>query len=453
MVIRHPSPDAESPADSSSDPRRQALDTALDTVLDPTLDTVLDTVRDAAGDGRFVSASFSGARRGATPPVVRVTVRPVELNAGLRLQFSEFDGRTTTVTNLPLDAGLVRFAHLLEVGFGTVYVKTLTGDLQLTHSRKGTPRVVRHRPTADVVDTSHDREKRRLVDPGAPFLRVVGITDAAGRIKPTARAKYRQVERFVEILDHTLAGTDELPAGSELHAVDLGCGAGVLTLATYHHLTHGRGLDVTMTGVDTKQDLMLRLGQAAASLGWTGLSFRAGTIGEVALGRSPDLVVALHACDTATDDALARAIEWQATWVLAAPCCQHDLQAQLDRASAPEVFDPLLRHGIVRERLGDLLTDALRAEILRAHGYRTDVIEFVSTEHTAKNLMIRAVRASRPETASPETAAHAAASQAAAAGSAERLAALWHVEPALARRVGYGPSPRPADPPVSSPPR
>jgi hypothetical protein len=388
---------------------------------------------DAVGDAeRFVSAAFTGARRGANPPVDRVTVRPVDLAAGRHLQFSAFDGTNTTVSNLEPGAGVARFEELLDAGFGTVYVRALDGDLQLTHSRKGTPRLVRHRPTAEAIDTTHDRSKRRLLDPGAPFLHAVGITDDHGRIKPTARAKYRQVERFLEILEHTLPGADELAPGDALRAVDLGCGAGVLTLAAFHHLTVVRRLRVVMTGVDTKGELTARLDDIAASLGWEGLEFRTGTIAEFLPDEPPTLVVALHACDTATDDALAQAIGWESGYVLAAPCCQHDLQAQIDRASAPTEYEPLLRHGIVRERLGDLLTDSLRAEILRSHGYRTDVIEFVSTEHTGKNLMIRAVRTGRPDPS--------------AAAAAERLAGAWHVVPALARRVGFGPHELPSQP-------
>ncbi len=387
---------------------------------------VVDAIEDAA---TFVVTRFSGVIQGTVPPAVTVTVRPVELASGRHLQFSSFDGRKTHAENLSGPAARERFAALLTSGFRSVLVRTTVVDLQVVFSRKGVPRVLRHAPAITEVDTSHDRAKTRLLDPSAPFLRSVGIVDLQGRIKPTARAKYTQVERFLEILGHTL---DQVPGGaptpgSPLRAVDLGCGAGVLTLATYHYLTVVRGLRVTMTGVDTKADLMERLNGDARELGWapaadgTGLGFVTATIADAMVDPSPDLVLALHACDTATDDALARAVGWEATWILAAPCCQHDLQAQLDRSAAPGALAPLLRHGIVRERLGDLLTDTLRAELLRAEGYRTDVIEFVSTEHTAKNLMIRAVRTGRPD--------------AEAAASAAALAAEWSVTPALARRL------------------
>ncbi len=371
---------------------------------------------------RFVSATWSGALRGATPPAQRVTLRPVDLKVGRRFQLSVFDGRTTHVTNLESAEVARRVHELFESGFASTFVRTLDADLQLSHSRGGAPRLTLHRPSESTIVTTHDRPKPRLIDENAPFLHAIGITDQHSRIKPTARAKHRQVERFVEILSHTLDDTDD---GATIRAVDLGCGAGVLTLATYHYLTEVRGHSVTMTGIDTKTDLIDRLNATVAGLGWDGLRFEAGTIVDHRPAEPPDLVLALHACDTATDDALARAVEWRSRYVLAAPCCQHDLQAQIDNATAPAEYGPMLRHGIVRERLGDLLTDSLRAELLRAHGYRTDVIEFVSTEHTAKNVMIRAVRTDRP---APD-----------AASAAERLAATWGVTPALADRIGYRP--------------
>ncbi|CAN5381837.1 SAM-dependent methyltransferase [soil metagenome] len=377
-----------------------------------------------ADQERFVSASFTGARRHTTPAAEKVTLRPVDLRAGRQLQISRFDGRSTDVTNVALDEAAATVSALLEEGFATAYVKTLDGDLQLQHSRKGVPRIVRHRPTASAVDTSHDRSKPRLIEPGAPFLRAVGITTERGEVKPTAAGKYRQVERFVEILTHTWP--DEAGGHGAVRAVDLGCGAGVLTLATHHHLSRVAP-GSTMTGVDTKAELMAALNTAVDDLGWSGVEFRTGQITDFESPETPDLVLALHACDTATDDALARAGTWGARVVLAAPCGQHDLQSQLDRQNVPDGFDPMMRHGIVRERLGDLLTDTLRAEILRAHGYRTDVIEFVSTEHTAKNLMIRAVRT---HAADPEITR-------AAGDAAEWLAGLWGVEHALARRIGY----------------
>ncbi len=422
--------------------------------------TVEEVLCGAMASTEFVSASLSGLDALHHHPAVthfgegliKITIRPIDLATGRHLQFVSFDGRRTHTVNLTPDQGLERFEALLHTRgdrgqAARIYLRTTIGDLQLTHSRKGVARLIRHGPTVEAISTEHDRSKVRRVAEDASFLKLTGISDAAGRVKPTARAKYRQVEQFLEILDHTINIEPDkdgdtgatLPTGRPLRAVDLGCGAGVLTLATYHDLTERRGLPVEMVGIDTNTDLISRLSTTVSSLNWDRIRFIAARIptkiDEYRVLVDPeiprdqpiaDLVIALHACDTATDDALALAVSAGASWILTAPCCQHHLQAQITARTAPAEFGPLLRHGIVSERLGDLLTDALRAEILRAHGYRSDVIEFVSTEHTGKNLMIRAVRTGRPDPS--------------AAAAARRLAELWNVTPALAERIGYGPT-------------
>lgn len=443
-----------------------------------------DIVLAAVGSAEFVSASLSGldalgdhpalqacAGPRALGPIHRITIRPVDLAAGAHLQFVAFDGRRTHTRNFSVPEGLDRCASVLAARTSNgraagIYVRTVAGDLQLTHSRKGASRLIRHstgrsaRPRT--VDRSHDRARARRVPEDAPFLRVTGISDAAGRVTPTGRAKYTQVEHFLEILDHALAATSTHgarssdtnsgdPAASPTdrrairRIVDMGCGAGVLTLAAFHDLALRRGLEVEMIGIDTNRELIENLTSTVATLGWEHVRFLTAaiptTVDDFAqltdTDGTIDLMCALHACDTATDDALAVAVRSGAHVILAAPCCQHDLQSQL-RATAPsaapdqrldhQLFEPILRHGIMFERWGDLLTDALRAEILRAHGYRADVIEFVSTEHTGKNLMIRAIRNDHPD---PEA-------MATAASAARALASAWGVTPALARRIGYG---------------
>ena len=422
--------------------------------------TVEEVLCAAVMSPEFASASLSGleplqhhlAISHFGTGIQKITLRPITLSSGFHLQFSSFDGRRTHTVNLPPQEALTRFAAILEARgdrqeAARVYLRTLTGDLQLTHSRKGVARLIRHGASVEKVSTQHDRTKTRRVPEDAPFLQATGISDSKGKVKPTTRAKYRQVEQFLEILDHTLSGVETL--NRPLRAVDFGCGAGVLTLATYQDLALRRGLPIEMVGIDTNADLISKLSRIVAGLGWEQIRFLSAFIPtEVEQFRSLinpslpadepviDLVIALHACDTATDDALAMAVKGGASWILTAPCCQHHLQAQINSRTAPLEFGPLLRHGIVTERLGDLLTDALRAEILRAHGYRSDVIEFVSTEHTGKNLMIRAVRTGHGD---PE-----------AQAAAQRLAQQWNVMPALAERIGFGPSSTPRSEPQAA---
>jgi hypothetical protein len=341
----------------------------------------------------------------------------VQIAADRRVQISSFDGERTNVENLDAAELRSRLELLIDGGFKSIYVKTLNGDLQLTFSKKGRPLLARHRASEDTISLDHDRAKQRLINADAPFLAALGIADRDGQIKPSAQAKFRQVARFIELLDHTIS--DRLQPGASLQVVDFGCGSGTLTLAAYDHLAHTRGLDITLVGVDAKADLIAGLGDLVADLSWQKVRFEAGLISDYD-GPPADLVLALHACDTATDDALAQAIRWSSTYVLAAPCCHHDLQTQIDPAAAAAMVQPMLRDGVARERFVDLLTDTIRAETLRDHGYSTDIIEFISTEHTARNLMIRAVRKRRSQTP---------------ARAADELAEAWDVKPALLRRL------------------
>jgi SAM-dependent methyltransferase len=270
---------------------------------------------------------------------------------------------------------------------------------------------------------AHDRIKPRVLPLDDPMLYAVGITTADGAVKPSKRDKYRQVEEFLRALEPLLTKhggpQEEEPApsigsalgmqadgrpGRALRVVDLGCGNAYLTFAAYSFLI-GRGLPVELVGVDVKAQARDRNTAIARRLGWSDrVRFIQGTIGDAQVDFSDgdgdaDLVLALHACDTATDDALARGIRWQAPVILAAPCCHHNIQVQLRRSAPPRPYGLVTRHGILRERFADVLTDALRAALLRLAGYRVEVIEFVPTQHTPRNVLIRAVRTGAPPTA------------------------------------------------------
>jgi SAM-dependent methyltransferase len=215
-----------------------------------------------------------------------------------------------------------------------------------------------------------------------------------GDVRAARQDKFRQINRFLELVADV---EERLPRDRRIEVVDFGCGKSYLTFALYHYLRDVRGLDVRMLGIDRKEDVIAECRRVAASLGYDGLEFVLGEIGSDPSERDVDMVVALHACDTATDDALAQAIRWRAGVILAVPCCQHELLHQLDASSA---LHPLLRHGIVKERFAALATDALRAQLLELAGYQTQIVEFVEPEATAKNLMIRAARSDtlrRPE--------------------------------------------------------
>ncbi|MBX6356607.1 MAG: SAM-dependent methyltransferase [Micromonosporaceae bacterium] len=373
------------------------------------LDTALAEVRALLLDpARLTRAVAAGRRRGQAPSVVRAELRPVRLKAGMRLQVVTSDGVRPYTRNLAFGAEAdAAVDALLAEPFGNWHVQTTDATVQVRVTKSGAAQV--HRAaTRSTADTAHDREKEYLLDPGDPLFDVIG----------GSAAKRRQVDAFLRALAATLPANEALPR--PLRVVDLGCGNAYLTFAAYRYLTASRGLDVRLIGVDVREDQRARNTELAERLGWADkVHFVAGTISDAPVDGA-DVVLALHACDTATDEALARAIEWRAPWVLAAPCCHHDIAAQLRRVAAPAPYALLTSHGILRERFADVLTDALRAALLRRHGYRVDVVEFVDSAHTPRNVLIRG----------KYTGASADGDEYAA------LVEMWQVTPRLAALLG-----------------
>jgi SAM-dependent methyltransferase len=356
--------------------------------------------------GQLRRAVAAGRRRGSTPSVVRVELRPVDLKAGSRLQVVSSDGARPYTRNVAWGADAASLVDsLLAEPFGNWHVETTAQTLQLRVTKQGEAQVHRTAGAAPTVAAGHDRAPEHLLDPGDPLYDVIG----------GSAAKRRQVDAFLRALVATL---DADPA-EPLRVVDLGCGNAYLTFAAYRFLV-GRGYDVELTGVDVRDDQRSRNSALAERLGWADrVRFVAGTISAAPVDRA-DVMLALHACDTATDEALARAVGWGARFVLAAPCCHRDVAAQLRSSNTL-----LTRQPILRERFADVLTDALRAAVLRLRGYRVDVVEVVESAHTPRNLLLRARRTDAPPTAE-QRAEYAS------------LTAEWSVTPALERLLEGG---------------
>ncbi len=373
----------------------------------------------------LVRAVASGRRRGSSVPYRRVELRPVELKAGRRLQVVAYDERQAHTRNAAYGPEAERAVdELLATPFGNWRVETTRGTVQLRVTKKGEAQVHRSARAA-AQRLAHDRAKPRLLDPEDEFWRAVGIATHDGRVKPSRQDKFRQVEEFLRALEPVLTAVADRLA-RPVRVVDLGCGNAYLTFAAYRYLTRYRDLPVELVGVDVKRQARERNTKLAADLGWAGhMRFVEGTIRDAPV-EGADVVLALHACDTATDEALARAIRWRAQVVLAAPCCHHDVQRQLRERAAPGPYQLLTRHGILRERFADVLTDALRAAILRLSGYRVEAVEFVPSEHTPRNVLLRAVRTGAPPT--EELVAEYA-----------ELTRAWGVQPRLARLLELTP--------------
>lgn len=375
----------------------------------------------------LVRAVGSGAQRDVELPWRRAEVRYVDLSAGRRLQVELFDDRQAFTKNH--EDARAAVAELLSLGFANWHIETTAETVQVRVNRKG--KVVINRGRRDqpaTVDRSHDRAKQRLLAADLPVFRALGLTDADGRIKPSRQAKFRQIEEFVRALasvvdDAMKSGNLRRPTVDDpWRVVDLGCGNAYLTFAAQTWLAQ-QDLPAQVIGVDVKEQSKRHNAEVATALGVAdAMSFVVGAIGDVQL-EAPDIVLALHACDTATDDALAQAVGWQSAVVLAAPCCHHDIAAQIREVGAPEPYSLLVRDGIVRERLADTLTDALRAGLLRSVGYRVDVVEFIDSAHTPRNSLIRAVRTGHPGPRAEYDA----------------LVEQWHLRPRLAELLAQVP--------------
>jgi len=342
---------------------------------------------------KLVRATFSGSLPGQSLPWIKVVIRPVLLKNERFLQFSHFDSKKDITKNYSGAEANDRLDELLSLPFRNFHVETTEKVIQVNLSKKGKALVHESRVVGEKkpVNLSHNREKDLILpsDKPEPFLQAVGIMTSEGKIKSDMQSKFRQINEFLKLLDQT--GMLKEFGSAPISVVDCGCGNAYLTFATYHYFKNVLGLETRMVGIDVQSDLLERHAANAESLGWSDLTFEASRIIEYKAEVPPDVVLALHACDTATDEAIAQGIGWQSKLIVAAPCCHHELQEQLHSQACPAPFKSVARHGILSERLGDILTDTFRALISRIMGYRTDVVQFVSTEHTAKNLMIRAV--------------------------------------------------------------
>jgi SAM-dependent methyltransferase len=374
--------------------------------------------------GQIARIVLSGRRRNMQISTERIDIRPVILKETLHFQVSTSDGRAVTTKNfLPTELPINEY---IRGGYANIVIEGIEESFSLRITKKDEP-MISVTAGRGVVDLTHDRKKERLLDPADPFLREVGISDASGQIKPSKSDKYRQVEEFLRLLAPTLtnaieAGHIDKPSNSSpLTIVDLGCGHAYLTFAAHQYL-RSTGIDVKVIGIDVRTASRDRNNEIAKQLGITeSIEFRAEEISETTLVQA-DVAIALHACDTATDDAIAWAVEADAKLMMIAPCCHHDIQSQL--TDSPEPWSLITRYGIMRERLADLLTDSVRMQILKLRGYRVEAIEFIGGEHTPRNLMIRAVKTGAPIEAIEVT-------------RYEEMTTAWKVKPALARLLNH----------------
>jgi SAM-dependent methyltransferase len=366
-----------------------------DTVPDPDpTDQFLERVAGSLAESRLVRLVLS-KHRGTDPTLHRVAVRPVVLKGQLHLSFVASHTTRDLTQNLAPEAGLAHLRALIDAHFSHVHLFTNGEEVQLLVSRKGKRTLLRKKlaaadPTAPAGPAAHDREKQRWIPVDRPFLVGLGVTDTSHQVIPAMSRKWKQINRFVEVFDGAvaaspLAATD---TARPLHVVDFGSGKGYLTFAVHDHLQRGLGRNARVTGVELREELVALCNGVIEREGLAGIHFDAGDVRTY----SPpaiDVMIALHACDTATDHAIHLGLRANASIILCSPCCHKQIRPQL---LSPHPLRPILQHGVHLGQEAEMLTDGLRALLLEAAGYDTQVFEFISLEHTNKNKMILAVK-------------------------------------------------------------
>lgn len=328
--------------------------------------------------------------------VSKVRVRPLLLQGKQVFQVEEFRGKQAFHQNLMKDEAYEYLQNAMSDTFRQMELASAKGSAQILVSKNGkmTMKVKKNRPVegqakiqAPSTLLDHNRKKKYVLEEGKPipFLQDLGVMTADGRIVHSRYDKFRQINRFLEFVQDILP---KLPKGREINIIDFGCGKSYLTFAMYYYLKELNGFDIRVIGLDLKQDVIDHCNQLARKHGFEKLAFYHGDIASYEGVDQVDMVVTLHACDTATDYALAKAVRWNASVILSVPCCQHELNRQMKN----DMLEPVLQYGLLKERMAALYTDGIRAEILENHGYRTQILEFIDMEHTPKNVLIRAVK-------------------------------------------------------------
>jgi len=346
-------------------------------------------VSTSLAEGTFLGLTLSNPRGSDDQTPRRQTVRPVILKQGSCLQWTLETGRQQTHQNLTPEESVERTGSLLGDVYRNAHLFTGPADIAVRVTKSGRFQITKSPPSKqpDTAPATHDRQKAYLIPEGTPvpFLQQLGVMTVEGRVKNSRQDRFRQINRFLEFVEDIY---DQLPTEGRIEVVDFGCGLSYLTFALHYLLSVIHNRDVRIRGIDRNANIIDRCRQTAVDCDLQGIEFECGPIDALATEAPIHLAVSLHACDTATDDALAAAVNLEAQVILAAPCCQHELFTQLDA----EALSLVIRHGILKERFAALATDALRAAVLEQAGYRTQVIEFIETEHTPKNLLLRAVR-------------------------------------------------------------
>lgn len=346
--------------------------------------TLKETLNEIFADRTLVKL-VAGSKRKKSLEYSKVTIKPVVIRNEYQYQAEYAYNKKVTHVNIAADE-ILGFALSLLDEFKQLNIFTTSSEVQVLASKADNPRITVRNSKTRTAELSHNRDKNYLIAEGTPcdFLIKLGVMNKDGSVKPKHYHKFRQINRFLEIVEDVYSS---LPSDRTIRIVDFGCGKSYLTFALYYYLHIIKNRSVSIVGLDLKKDVIDFCSRTAAELGYTELTFLMGDIADYT-NDNADMVVTLHACDTATDYALINAVAWNSKVILSVPCCQHELFSQIQN----DLHQPMLKYGIIRDKFTELLTDALRGLKLEEMGYKVSMIEFTPLEHTARNIMIKAVK-------------------------------------------------------------
>ncbi len=322
--------------------------------------------------------------------ISKVKIRPVLLKEGIVFQETAYIGTKVFHENFLAEAIIKRTLTYMEDTFKQAEIETADFKAVVLVSKKGKITVKKHAQKADTplkAELTHNRQKQYVLEASQPidFLVDLGVQNADGKINKSKYDKFKQINRYLEFVRDILPHLDK---EKKIRIIDFGCGKSYLTFALYYYLHETLGYNLSVVGLDLKEDVIAKCNALSLKYGYEDLKFIRGDIATYEDTQNVDMVVSLHACDTATDFALEKAVGWNAKVIFAVPCCQHEVNRQIKS----DLLEPALKYGIIKERMAALLTDAIRAQLLEKMGYDTDILEFIDMEHTPKNLLIRAVK-------------------------------------------------------------
>lgn len=334
----------------------------------------------------LISATLSGVRKGTEKNFNKVMVKPFLSSGKVLFQFAYVYDKKTTHKNLDAEQSICEFLNLINTYFKQAVLFSRDNDFQILKHQNGSEKIIKTKPTKSSADIqSHNRKKNYIIEDGFPcdFLIKLGVMDSMGKVLKTKYDKFKQINKYLEIIASSI---DIFKNKDSINIIDFGSGKAYLTFALYWYFTSVLEKKVTIAGLDLKSDVVDYCNSVARDLKYDSLTFYKGEIKDFSLLSDVDMVVTLHACDTATDDAIVQALKWKSKLIMMVPCCQHEL---FDKIFNP-VMKPMTKHGIVKERLSSLITDSIRGMLLETQGYNVEIFEFIDMEHTPKNILIRA---------------------------------------------------------------